>query len=79
MDQIWSCASSKQDEIGWRKEAYHLLVFATDDVPHLALDGRLAGLVTPHDGKCHLDEHNEYNASTVMVVKPSSLAAGRHT
>lgn len=59
----------EQDEIGWRKEAYHLLVFATDDVAHLALDGRLAGLVHPHDGQCHLNEHNEYSASTVMVTE----------
>lgn len=58
---------SEQDEIGWRKEAYHLLVFATDDVPHLALDGRLGGLVQPHDGRCHLNDKNEYSASTKMV------------
>lgn len=56
-----------QERIGWRKEAYHLLVFATDDVPHLALDGRLAGLVQPHDGQCHLNDENEYSASTKMV------------
>uniref|UniRef100_A0A3P9JXN3 Integrin beta n=1 Tax=Oryzias latipes TaxID=8090 RepID=A0A3P9JXN3_ORYLA len=55
-----------EDKIGWRKEAYHLLVFATDDVPHLALDGRLGGLVRPHDGQCHLDDQNEYSASTKM-------------
>ncbi|XP_030641873.1 integrin beta-5 [Chanos chanos] len=52
--------------IGWRKEAYHLLVFATDDVPHLALDGKLGGLVHPHDGMCHLNDNNEYSASTKM-------------
>lgn len=57
----------QQKEIGWRKEASHLLVFATDDVPHLALDGRLGGLVQPHDGRCHLDDQNEYSASTKMV------------
>lgn len=57
----------EQQEIGWRKEAYHLLVFATDDVPHLALDGRLGGLVKPHDGQCHLNDKNEYSASTKMV------------
>lgn len=60
-----------QRKIGWRKEAYHLLVFATDDVPHLALDGRLGGLVEPHDGQCHLDDNNEYSASTKMVSRPS--------
>lgn len=57
----------EQKKIGWRKEAYHLLVFTTDDVPHLALDGRLGGLVEPHDGQCHLDDNSEYSASTKMV------------
>lgn len=64
-DAILQAAVCKE-EIGWRKEAYHLLVFATDDVPHLALDGRLGGLVQPHDGRCHLNEKNEYSASTEM-------------
>uniref|UniRef100_A0A667ZTX7 Integrin beta n=1 Tax=Myripristis murdjan TaxID=586833 RepID=A0A667ZTX7_9TELE len=59
-------ASVCKERIGWRKEAYHLLVFATDDVPHLALDGKLGGLVQPHDGRCHLDGNNEYSASTMM-------------
>lgn len=45
-------------------------MFATDDVPHLALDGRLGGLVEPHDGQCHLDNNNEYSASTKMVSWP---------
>ncbi|XP_036966887.1 integrin beta-5 isoform X1 [Acanthopagrus latus] len=64
-DAILQAAVCKT-EIGWRKEAYHLLVFATDDVPHLALDGRLGGLVEPHDGQCHLNDRNEYSASTEM-------------
>ncbi|XP_034002397.1 integrin beta-5 [Trematomus bernacchii] len=64
-DAILQAAVCKE-EIGWRKEAYHLLVFATDDVPHLALDGRLGGLVQPHDGECHLNDKNEYSASTQM-------------
>ncbi|XP_066542593.1 integrin beta-5 [Hoplias malabaricus] len=64
-DAILQAAVCK-DRIGWRKEAYHLLVFATDDVPHLALDGKLAGLVQPHDGQCHLNNNNEYSASTKM-------------
>ncbi|XP_074513656.1 integrin beta-5 [Sebastes fasciatus] len=64
-DAILQAAVCKE-EIGWRKEAYHLLVFATDDVPHLALDGRLGGLVQPHDGRCHLNDNNEYSASTKM-------------
>lgn len=56
-----------QEKIGWRKEASHLLVFTTDDVPHIALDGKLGGLVQPHDGQCHLNEANEYSASSQLV------------
>ncbi|KAM4608825.1 integrin beta-5 isoform 1-T1 [Polymixia lowei] len=64
-DAILQAAVCKE-RIGWRKEAFHLLVFATDDVPHLALDGKLGGLVQPHDGQCHLNDKNEYSASTKM-------------
>ncbi|XP_067299830.1 integrin beta-5 isoform X1 [Pseudorasbora parva] len=64
-DAILQAAVCKE-KIGWRKEAYHLLVFATDDVPHLALDGKLGGLVQPHDGQCHLNDKNEYSDSTKM-------------
>lgn len=58
-----------QEKIGWRKEASHLLVFTTDDVPHIALDGKLGGLVQPHDGQCHLNEANEYSASSQLVSR----------
>ena len=44
-----------------------MLVFTTDDVPHIALDGKLGGLVQPHDGQCHLNEANEYTVSNQMV------------
>ncbi|KAL0963982.1 hypothetical protein UPYG_G00316050 [Umbra pygmaea] len=64
-DAILQAAVCKE-RIGWRKEAFHLLVFATDDVPHLALDGKLGGLVQPHDGECHMNNKNEYSASTKM-------------
>ncbi|XP_014029090.1 integrin beta-5 isoform X2 [Salmo salar] len=64
-DAILQAAVCKE-RIGWRKEAFHLLVFATDDVPHLALDGKLGGLVQPHDGECHMNEKNEYSGSTKM-------------
>lgn len=44
-----------------------MLVFASDDVPHIALDGKLGGLVQPHDGQCHLNEANEYTAANQLV------------
>ncbi|KAM3915958.1 integrin beta-5-like [Leptodactylus fuscus] len=61
-DAILQAAVCKE-RIGWRTEASHLLVITTDDVPHIALDGKLAGLVQPHDGQCHLNKDNEYSAA----------------
>ncbi|KAG8443042.1 hypothetical protein GDO86_011746 [Hymenochirus boettgeri] len=52
-------------DVGWRKEARRLLILMTDQTSHLALDSKLAGIVTPHDGKCHLKD-NVYSRSTDM-------------
>nr|XP_020443646.1 integrin beta-8 [Monopterus albus] len=52
-----------QRAVGWRPEAKRLLLLMTDQSSHLALDSRLAGIVTPHDGLCHL-ENNVYTGST---------------
>ncbi|XP_011479118.1 integrin beta-8 [Oryzias latipes] len=54
-----------QDAVGWRSEAKRLLLLMTDQPSHLALDSRLAGIVVPHDGLCHL-ENNVYTGSTKM-------------
>ncbi|KAG7504767.1 hypothetical protein JOB18_016515 [Solea senegalensis] len=55
-----------KDKIGWRSDASHLLVFTTDAKTHIALDGRIAGIVQPHDGLCHLDDDNIYNKTNVL-------------
>ncbi|XP_052343788.1 integrin beta-3b isoform X2 [Oncorhynchus keta] len=54
------------EKIGWRQGASHLLIFTTDAKTHVALDGRLAGIVQPNDGKCHLNSENMYSMSTIM-------------
>ncbi|XP_060251736.1 integrin beta-3 isoform X1 [Ovis aries] len=54
------------EKIGWRNDASHLLVFTTDAKTHIALDGRLAGIVQPNDGQCHVGNDNHYSASTTM-------------
>ncbi|MEQ2310900.1 Integrin beta-8, partial [Ameca splendens] len=54
-----------QRAVGWRSEAKRLLLLMTDQPSHLALDSRLAGIVTPHDGRCHV-ENNIYTGSTRM-------------
>lgn len=56
--------------MGWRPEAKRLLLLMTDQPSHLALDSRLAGIVVPHDGLCHL-ENDVYTGSTRMVRRKS--------
>ncbi|MBN3309601.1 ITB3 protein, partial [Amia calva] len=64
-DAIIQAAVCKE-KIGWRHEATHLLVFTTDAKTHIALDGRLAGIVQPNDGLCHVGPDNNYDKSTTL-------------
>lgn len=57
-----------QEKIGWRNDSLHLLVFVSDSDSHFGMDSKLAGIVIPNDGDCHLDSNNEYSMSTVMVI-----------
>ncbi|KAF4532606.1 hypothetical protein B566_EDAN014860 [Ephemera danica] len=52
-------------KIGWRENARHMIVFSTDALSHYAGDGKLAGIVEPNDGKCHLDG-NEYTHGLIQ-------------
>uniref|UniRef100_A0A8I3WHF1 Integrin beta n=1 Tax=Callithrix jacchus TaxID=9483 RepID=A0A8I3WHF1_CALJA len=58
-----------ESHIGWRKEAKRLLLVMTDQTSHLALDSKLAGIVVPNDGNCHL-KNNVYVKSTTMDLLP---------
>ncbi|XP_074196927.1 integrin beta-8 isoform X4 [Rhinolophus sinicus] len=58
-----------ESHIGWRKEAKRLLLVMTDQTSHLALDSKLAGIVVPNDGNCHL-KNNVYVRSTSMDLLP---------
>lgn len=44
-----------------------LLVFVTDGDSHFGMDSKMAGIVIPNDGRCHLDANNEYSMSTTLV------------
>ncbi|MED6289527.1 hypothetical protein CHARACLAT_003744 [Characodon lateralis] len=52
------------DKIGWRNDSMRLLVFVSDGDSHFGMDSKLAGIVIPNDGQCHLDANNEYSMST---------------
>ncbi|MCJ8729107.1 hypothetical protein PDJAM_G00102370 [Pangasius djambal] len=49
-------------EIGWGNVT-RILVYTSDDTFHMAGDGRLAGIFTPHDGKCHLKPDSSYDGT----------------
>ncbi|XP_054832834.1 integrin beta-2 [Eublepharis macularius] len=56
-------------KIGWTN-ATRLLVYTTDDGFHFAGDGKLGAILTPFDGKCHLEgnmytKSNEYDYPSV--------------
>lgn len=44
-----------------------LLVFVSDADSHFGMDSKMAGIVIPNDGQCHLDVNNEYSMSTALV------------
>uniref|UniRef100_A0A0K8VZT0 Integrin beta n=1 Tax=Bactrocera latifrons TaxID=174628 RepID=A0A0K8VZT0_BACLA len=64
-------------EIGWREKARHLLVFSTDANFHIAGDGKLAGLIQPNDGKCHLDKDGYYTHAEQLDYP--SIGQVKHT
>ncbi|KAM4626220.1 integrin beta-2 isoform 1-T2 [Discoglossus pictus] len=57
------------DKIGWRNVT-RLLVYATDAGFHIAGDGKLAAILLPNDGQCHLEDNlykmsNEFDYPSV--------------
>lgn len=52
-----------------------LLVFVSDADSHFGMDSKMAGIVVPNDGHCHLDANNEYSMSTMMVCPQSYCTA----
>ncbi|XP_030626565.1 integrin beta-6 isoform X2 [Chanos chanos] len=54
------------DRIGWRNDSMRLLVFVTDADSHFGMDSKMAGIVIPNDGQCHLDNNNEYSMSSQL-------------
>ncbi|XP_061743300.1 integrin beta-6 isoform X1 [Nerophis ophidion] len=54
------------DKIGWRNDSMRLLVFVSDADSHFGMDSKMAGIVVPNDGLCHLDANNQYYKSTLQ-------------
>jgi protocadherin alpha len=53
-------------EIGWRPASRKLIVYSTDAGFHFAGDGKLAGIVQPNDGECHLNAQKRYTHGLVQ-------------
>ncbi|XP_067892103.1 integrin beta-2 [Heterodontus francisci] len=52
-----------EEAIGWRNVT-RLLVYTSDDGFHFAGDGKLGAILTPNDGKCHLNQDGFYEDNT---------------
>ncbi|XP_059178838.1 integrin beta-1-like [Physella acuta] len=65
-----------ESEIGWRAISRRMLVFSTDAGFHYAGDGKLGGIVTPNDGKCHL-KNDLYTQSSVLDYPSVSQIANK--
>ncbi|XP_063069558.1 integrin beta-2-like [Engraulis encrasicolus] len=63
LDAIMQAAMCELD-IGWGN-ATRLLVLATDAGFHMAGDGKLAAILEPNDGTCHM-KHNMYSKSNLL-------------
>uniref|UniRef100_A0A3B3ZKM1 Integrin beta n=1 Tax=Periophthalmus magnuspinnatus TaxID=409849 RepID=A0A3B3ZKM1_9GOBI len=59
------------EKIGWRNDSMRLLVFVSDADSHFGMDSKMAGIVVPNDGQCHLNSDNEYYMSTKQVNETS--------
>ncbi|XP_051888741.1 integrin beta-4 isoform X2 [Pristis pectinata] len=55
-----------QNDIGWRGESTHLLVFSTESAFHYEADGSnvLSGILKRNDEQCHLDSSGTYTQDT---------------
>uniref|UniRef100_K1QAH5 Integrin beta n=1 Tax=Magallana gigas TaxID=29159 RepID=K1QAH5_MAGGI len=55
-----------ETKIGWREKARRMLLYASDINFHQAGDGRLAGILEPNDGTCHLNGEGYYTEAEVQ-------------
>ncbi|KAJ8349659.1 hypothetical protein SKAU_G00247890 [Synaphobranchus kaupii] len=73
LDAIMQTAVCR-DKIGWGNST-RLLVFTTDAGFHMAGDGKLAAILEPNDGKCHLDADLTYSKINDMDYPSVSQVA----
>ncbi|XP_033120878.1 integrin beta-1-like [Anneissia japonica] len=65
LDGLMQATVCKQ-QIGWREEARHFIIYMSDADFHIALDGKIGGITRPNDGKCYLDASGFYTKTNQM-------------
>jgi integrin beta 1 len=55
-----------ENEVGWRPASRKLIVYSTDAGFHYAGDGKLAGIIEPNDGACHLNSKKRYTHGLIQ-------------
>lgn len=77
-----------KERIGWRDKSRKIILFATDEDFHFAMDGKLIGILEPNDGHCHLDGimgkpgnffHNYFIKVKVIFKYVLSIILGYYT
>ncbi|XP_076062859.1 integrin beta-PS-like isoform X2 [Oratosquilla oratoria] len=53
-------------DIGWRNISRKIIVLSTDAKYNYAGIGKIAGILEPHDMKCHLDLNGSYTSGTLL-------------
>uniref|UniRef100_A0A3Q4AUH3 Integrin beta n=1 Tax=Mola mola TaxID=94237 RepID=A0A3Q4AUH3_MOLML len=62
------------DIIGWRNSSTRLIVLTTDAGFHMAGDGKLAGILEPNDGHCHMKNNLYYKSIDMDYPSVGQLA-----
>ncbi len=73
--QVMSC----RDRVGWRRDSRKIILLATDQDFHFAMDGKLAGILERNDGECHLngtDGGSGYYTHSSILDYPSVSQVG---
>ncbi|XP_076046740.1 integrin beta-PS-like [Oratosquilla oratoria] len=53
-------------DIGWRNMSRKIIILSTDASYKYAGIGKIAGIIEPHDMKCHLDKNGLYTSGTLL-------------
>ncbi|XP_065180483.1 integrin beta-6-like [Sycon ciliatum] len=70
-------AATCDSAVGWQQKSRKVVVVASDAGYHIAGEGRLAGIIRPHDGRCHLVDSTTYSENASRTLDYPSIALVR--